>query len=327
MPASISVALCTYNGDRFLQHQLQSIAEQTRLPDELVVCDDGSTDDTLSIAESFASRASFPVAIVRNPVRLGVVGNVERATRLCGGTWIALCDQDDVWCATKLETLERVATAQADTDLVFSNATVVDDDLTPLGYSLWDSIHFTVREMNMIAQDRPLDVLLKRNIVTGATTMFRAAIREWCFPVPVGWMHDAWLALIVAVVGRLRATDAQLICYRQHSCNQIGARNPSLLKRATNARRNTRDVYIQLAAQYSTALERVLLLETNGWAPRQPDAAAKIKAKLQHLQVRGSLPPSLIHRLPRVASELLRGAYRDYSVGTLSALRDVIVSQ
>jgi len=104
----LSVAMCTYNGEQYLQEQLDSIIAQTRLPNEVVVCDDGSTDATLQILDEFQETAPFPVRIYRNGTRLGPTKNFEKAIKLCSGNVIALSDQDDVWMPHKLERLEEV---------------------------------------------------------------------------------------------------------------------------------------------------------------------------------------------------------------------------
>src|SRR5215208_90703 len=101
------VAMCTYNGAQFVAEQLDSIAAQTRRPDELVVCDDGSDDATPEIIREFAHRASFPLRFYVNETNLGSTRNFERAISLCEGDFIALADQDDVWLPEKLERLER----------------------------------------------------------------------------------------------------------------------------------------------------------------------------------------------------------------------------
>ena len=100
--SNASVALCTYNGGRFLREQLQSIADQSARPAELVICDDGSTDDTVSIAETFARSAPFRVDVHRNRTRSGTIANFDYAMSLCGGDVIFLCDQDDVWHPEKI---------------------------------------------------------------------------------------------------------------------------------------------------------------------------------------------------------------------------------
>src|SRR4051794_15860948 len=92
-----SVAMCTYNGARFIGAQLASVAAQTRTPDELIVCDDRSTDETVAIVQKFADSAPFRVRLHVNEENLGSTKNFERAVSLCEGDLIALCDQDDVW--------------------------------------------------------------------------------------------------------------------------------------------------------------------------------------------------------------------------------------
>src|ERR1700739_4682208 len=101
----ISVAMCTCNGARYLEEQLESIALQSRLPYELIVCDDQSTDDTLAILKRFQAEATFAVKVVRNSQRLGSTRNFDQAIGLARGELIALCDQDDRWGTQKLERL------------------------------------------------------------------------------------------------------------------------------------------------------------------------------------------------------------------------------
>jgi glycosyltransferase involved in cell wall biosynthesis len=99
---SVSIAMATYNGEKFLEPQLASIRAQTRQPMEMVVCDDASADETVGVLEEFATRAPFEVRLVRNEVRLGWAENFMSAARLCRGDVIAWCDQDDVWMPEKL---------------------------------------------------------------------------------------------------------------------------------------------------------------------------------------------------------------------------------
>src|SRR5688500_9098173 len=93
----ISVAMCTYNGAQFLRTQLESIIAQSRAPDEIVVCDDCSTDETRALLKQFAAESLVPVSLHFNEQNLGSVRNFEQAIRMCNGNVIALSDQDDVW--------------------------------------------------------------------------------------------------------------------------------------------------------------------------------------------------------------------------------------
>lgn len=118
----ISVAMATYNGAKYLSAQLDSLATQEYLPHELVICDDGSSDDTLQIVERFSEMAPFSVRIYRNPQNLGYADNFFKAARLCSGEWIAFCDQDDVWLPNKLRDANNAIKGQPNTMLVLQNA-------------------------------------------------------------------------------------------------------------------------------------------------------------------------------------------------------------
>ena len=131
--------MATYNGEQFIAEQLESIARQSRLPDELVVSDDGSSDSTVEIVRQFASRAPFDVVVLRNQEHIanpepwfrGYTDNFFRAMRACTGDLIALCDQDDVWHADKLMKSARPLQLDQDVSLVIHSSRVVDEEPTP----------------------------------------------------------------------------------------------------------------------------------------------------------------------------------------------------
>jgi glycosyltransferase involved in cell wall biosynthesis len=226
----ISIALCTYNGEKFLREQLDSIAGQTVLPEELVVCDDRSTDATLRILEDFSEQVSFPVHIHRNEVNLGSTKNFEKAICLCRGDVIALCDQDDVWKPNKLQRLVEELNNNPDAGYAFSNAEMVDEQLQPLGGLLWDSIKFTGEVRRKFYKGEQIECFIRQHIVTGATMAFRTQIGKVAMPFPTAgkWIHDGWIALVSSSTGaRGVAIDEPLIDYRQHSSQQIGAPPPS----------------------------------------------------------------------------------------------------
>src|SRR5690606_33702270 len=99
---SFSVPMATYNGERFIYEQLRSIANQSLPPDELVVSDDNSTDGTLDVLNQFSREVDFPVRIMKNNSNIGYGDNFLKAISHCRNDWIAICDQDDVWCENKL---------------------------------------------------------------------------------------------------------------------------------------------------------------------------------------------------------------------------------
>jgi len=226
---SISVALCTYNGERFLRDQLDSIAAQTLLPAELVVCDDRSQDGTLDILEEFKNRVPFPVAIHLNEKNLGSTRNFEKAIGLCSGEFIALSDQDDVWKPHKLERLMEAFQEHPEAGYVFSDAELVDEQLQPLPHSLWDSIGFRGAIRERFDKGEQVPCFARQHIVTGATMTFRASVGRMAMPFPTegNWIHDGWIALVSSATGSPGIpVDETLVSYRQHSNQQIGAPDP-----------------------------------------------------------------------------------------------------
>ena len=230
---NISVALCTYNGEKFLREQLDSIAAQTLLPYELVVCDDLSRDGTLEILAAFAERVSFPVHVHRNETNLGSTRNFEKAISLCQGEVIALSDQDDLWRPHKLARLAEVLRANPGAGYVFTDAELVDENLRPLGRRLWETIGFGKDLQARFVGDEQFHLFLGQHIVTGATMAFPARIGRMAMPFPTSgnWIHDGWIALFASAAGFPGvAVDEALIAYRQHAAQQIGAPDEPLTR-------------------------------------------------------------------------------------------------
>ncbi|MCU1312518.1 MAG: glycosyltransferase family 2 protein [Acidobacteriaceae bacterium] len=219
---TISVALCTYNGARYLEEQLASILAQTRPPDELVWADDGSTDATSSLAQAFAARAGFPVSILPARSRLGSTRNFERALRHCRGDLIALSDQDDRWQPQRLARSAAALESTPDAVLLFSDGLIIDEHSLPLSGSLWQRFGFVgERHDRFIRGDYSL--LSRERFITGATTMLRRSALAAALPIPPAWVHDAWLGTVLSFQGKLIALDEPLIDYRIHAQQQVGA--------------------------------------------------------------------------------------------------------
>lgn len=315
----LSVALCTYNGTAFLAEQLDSIATQLRKPDELVVSDDASTDGTVSVVEQFATRAPFPVRLLRNQCNVGYAKNFERAIRACTGDVVVLCDQDDVWMAEKLARLETVFQWEPAVGLVFSDADVVGADLDPLGCRLWEAAEFSPRRQRQINNGAAFRALLSGNIVTGATLAFRSRFRDVVLPIGEGAHHDAWIALLVAAVAEVRSISEPLILYRQHGSNEIGIRKFTAWQRLRRASRRRVEDLRRLQLQHLAALQR--LKDTPGVPVQQLDL---IRQALVHLEARVCLPASRPQRLFPILREVVSGRYRRWGKGVASALRDLI---
>jgi len=318
----ISIALCTYNGERYLRAQLESIASQTRSADELVVCDDRSTDATGQIVQDFAARAPLSVTFSTNPVNLGSTRNFSRAIELCQGDVIVLADQDDVWKANKLEQLSALLGDER-IGMAFSNADVVDPELRPLGYTLWDGLPDGDRVLRAVDEQRLFERLLRGNVVTGATLAFRARYKDLVLPIPPSWVHDEWIALLISAVAPYRATPQRLIFYRQHSTQQIGARRFSLRGVAGQALRGTlkRLDLDALARDLDATAGR---LETAPAFAEAQQRIADLRAKAAHFRIRSRSRAGLAGRVPLIARELCTGRYHRYSLGWLTVARDLI---
>ncbi|MGH9879715.1 MAG: glycosyltransferase family 2 protein, partial [Nitrososphaerales archaeon] len=220
----ISIALCTYNGAQYLSSQLESYLAQTYLPDELIVCDDCSQDETVAILNGFAARAPFSVRILVNDRNLGSTKNFEKAISLCSGGIIFLSDQDDVWAPYKIERVFNAFGSNSEIGMVFSDAELVDETLQPLGRNLLDG-RITREERELIEKGNLFAILFKRNIVTGATLAFRAGYSNAIIPISTDipkMFHDEWIAVILSIIAKNIFLDEPLIKYRQHNKQQIG---------------------------------------------------------------------------------------------------------
>jgi hypothetical protein len=313
--AGLSVVLCTYNGEAYLAEQLDSIASQTRRPDELLVRDDGSTDATLALVESFCARAPFPVRVHVSPANLGTSQNVARGLSEAHGQVIVLADQDDVWYPHKLAVLERALEHRPDAGLAFSDADVIDSHGNRTGERLWESVRFDrARE---VAFGNAFRVFLRRPAVTGATVAIRAEMRRRILPIPDGWVHDEWMALVMSAVAGVVPITEPLIGYRRHEANQVGLNPMGLSGQVQAAAARGRSAFADRARAFGALRDRVAAI-----APDQPDLLAEIDAKQAHLLVRASLPDARLARLPAILREAAALRYSRYSGSLAAGLAD-----
>jgi glycosyltransferase involved in cell wall biosynthesis len=206
----VSVAIATYDGQRYLREQLATLYAQTWTNLEVVVSDDASADGTLEILEEHAR--SHGLRYVVNPRTLGLVRNFERAISLCHGELIALCDQDDLW---KPHKIERLALAIGDATLIYCNSQEYVDQEGRTGIDL-SSANVT-QFARACGTGRPSLPLLAENWVVSHTLMFRRELIPHALPIPPHQVyHDGWLALVAAKLGGIRYLDERLQIYRRH---------------------------------------------------------------------------------------------------------------
>jgi glycosyltransferase involved in cell wall biosynthesis len=317
----ISVALCTYNGEQYLKDQLDSYLLQTVLPDEVVICDDCSTDDTLAILDKFKQLAPFNVRVTSNQKQIGSTKNFEQAISKCNGDLIFLSDQDDWWDPQKIETLLTSFSGGVGNAGVFSDAEIVDEHLQPLNNNLWNTIGFSSRQQNNFSGTNAVKTLIKQNVVTGATLAFDAQYKEYLLPIPDIWLHDAWIALLLACRTNLHCIRAPLVKYRQHGHQQIGIRGHSLRQKVSEARYNDKNVYLLQAELFRLVRSRI---RTHSKVQYNPDISLLIDEKINHMEQRARIDNHTISRLTIPFSELMKGRYHQYSFGWRSFFKDLI---
>lgn len=316
---SVSVALATCNGGRFLGEQLDSLAAQHRLPDELIVSDDASEDASCAIVEAFASRAPFPVVLRRQSQRVGVAQNFAAAMEMCAGSLIATCDQDDVWHPERLAVAEQVFSDPA-VLLTFSDAELVDWDGLKLGHRLWSRSGVRPRDLRAVAGADPFTTLLGRRIVTGATMTVRASLLAAALPIGDGWIHDEWLAAQAALRGRIAVLPGALITYRQHSTNAIGAIADGVGARILRGFTGDRQSRVERQLQQW----RVFRAAIAGDSRIASHRLTQLDIRIAHLSQRAGLPKAPLARAGVVLRELATGRYHTGAMGTWSALQDLI---
>jgi len=329
----ISVALCTYNGASHLQQQLHSIASQSLLPAELVVCDDGSTDSTLDLLTEFARTAPFPVHIQQNPVNLGYTRNFEKAIALCTGEFIALSDQDDLWYPEKLATQASLLIAEPAAGGVFSDGDLMEPNGQIGKRSLWQSIHFGSRQQSAFRAGAEAGVLLRRNVVTGMTLMIRARERDTLLPIPRSWVHDAWLAWMLCLNSKLIPCPDRLVAYRIHVSQQMGV-PMSPRQKLLWVLKNGLSSYFARAREKSTneyrqtgerLIELIAYVKARNSGPASASVLEQIEHKLRHtkLAAYAMSQPRLLRLRPILGSA---SGYFQYSALPLRALiRDLVL--
>jgi glycosyltransferase involved in cell wall biosynthesis len=319
-----SVVLCTYNGERYLRQQLDSLLSQSRLPEHIVAVDDGSTDGTWEILQAFAEQArrrGITVDALRNPDNLGFVRNFEMALQRALTDVIFVCDQDDVWHPEKLAVMHERFTADPDLLLLHSNARLVDAHRGDLGCSLFDALELGPDELQRVHDGYGFDVLLRRCIVTGATAAFRCSLLAKAVPVGNGWIHDEWLAIVASAIGKIDVVERKLIDYRQHDANQLGMRRRTLDVKVREIALSRAELLRNDAKRMESLLLRLRQLPV-AVEKRLPE---RVQDKLDHTRFRMHITDiPRIKRIPLILKEAGIGRYRRYGAGVRSVLRDLL---
>lgn len=320
----LSVAMCTYNGSRFVSEQLQSIATQSCLPYELVVCDDGSTDDTIAVIRTFAPHAPFRVRVFSNDQTLGVSKNFEKAIQNCDGDVIALSDQDDIWNPEKLERLSEALDNHSRAGYAFSDAEIVSEDGKSLGISLLEDLGLKRGPMQRFVSSGQLEVLLKVNVVMGASLAFRTSLKGIILPISPRWMHDHWIAVLGSTLSYGVCLSECLLKYRRHPAQQMGIRYAGRSRRKISLATTRQEYWAKLEA-FRELHERVQSATASYPAPSA--SLDLLAGKEEHLSRRAAIHSTKgISRVVMALSEAFTGRYQRFSDSWRSFGRDLTPS-
>ena len=220
---NFSVAMCTYNGGKYLREQIDSILSQKLGVQEIIICDDASTDNSVMILKEYKLKYPSLFKIYINENSLGIIKNFEKAINLCTEDIIILSDQDDIWFPEKTQEIKNYFTSNKDKDAVFHNLKLLKDS-KPQNFSIWDFLLFTENERIKSNQQLITYAFVIDNFVTGAALAFRRK-EKLILPSDIEYMfHDFQLFLKFALTDSLGILNQSLGYYRIHDEQQVGAK-------------------------------------------------------------------------------------------------------
>lgn len=264
---TVSIAMATCNGERFLPAQLDSILSQTVRDWELIACDDASEDATREILSAYAARDAR-IHVFSNPVRLGFKKNFERAISLCPAGPVALADQDDEWLPHHLE---RLLTGLRGKSAATGNATVIDAAGREAPYLLSQGDRFFRAGDDL---DHLYAILCVRNPFFGAVSVYAPQLLLAALPVPEGVAyHDVWFSALACCLEGLAYTFSPLSRHRVHGANESGAHHATFLSQlAGSFSRDRKDLARRRMALCDALLERL-----PGMEERKKEAIGEIR--------------------------------------------------
>lgn len=330
---NISVALCTFNGEKYIKEQLESIISQTLKPSQIVVCDDQSSDNTIKIIQEVATSYSFFIDVYINEKRLGVTKNFAKAISLCQENYIATSDQDDVWKNNKLQLqydfFERKENSNM--QVVFTDLELVDEQLKPLQKTMWEWLHFIGSRRKKWFKGNQLQVMMQTgNVVTGASLMMKKAFANrslYFLDLPFRLkLFDEILAFLAIKENGLGQIEIPTVLYRQHGKQVLGTANftgdkTRTIQTASATIHNTQQTkdLIHILEHNDSKKQELEMLGFNAVQIRYYQHLSK------HIQKRINLPSNRIMRVTIILNELIHGRYRNYSKSLLlTPMRDLI---
>lgn len=320
-----SIAMCTYNGAQFLEEQLQSLVNQKRLPGELIVCDDRSSDDTMEILHRFAQTAPFPVTVIQNEESLGVVKNFEKSASLCNGDVILFADQDDIWKPEKIDRFMEIFENQPDIGMVISDAELMDAQGRKMGIRHSKGIvgRHIHRWVHLCNQNQ-LAFICKVPTASwsGMAMGFKNIFRDVVFPFSTDHFHDSWIFKLYGAISHVCLIPDTLTLYRIHSNNVAGKNDGGFIGQAqTAALPKTVEHYLKNSIEFKTIVERI---------QEHPELHVPQKTldlylqKSNHLMTRYKIRTKQVNKWYYILRETINGNYFCFGKGIFSIGMDVL---
>ena len=314
----ISVAIAACRGGRFIGAQLASIAAQSRLPDEVIICDDGPDEATALAVRQFSGE--LPLTYQINPVPLGVTGNFNKVLSLATGEVVFLCDQDDVWYPQKIAEMSRFF-ASGEVIGVFCDSDIADENgkvagithLETRGYGYLRNEPAGVWQGQLAASCRCFPA-------AGHDMAVSAALLKRVLPLPeLPACHDNYLGVAGAALGAWRICPCSLGIFRRHgeSCSGAGQKM-SLAAQWRAARQSVKDnTFAWNAALFQAVAERL---------PELPDKTRMMLLKrAEYSQHRAEMNTNWWKRLPLICREIRSGNYRKFGHGWKNVVQDLFL--
>ena len=331
---SVSIAMCTYNGSAYIKKQLESIGRQTLQPLELVICDDGSTDETESIIEDFSGQVSFPVRYMKNEVQLGYRENFMNAAAKCTGDIVAFCDQDDVWMPDKLERCVHQFEDQ-DVLFVYHEINIINGDGIHISrYSDRAPPSNTMEPMTMTPwlYAYGFTQLMRRNLCS--YNAFWKLSSDQNDPKQ-HLAHDQYYMFLSSVLGRISYIQEPLADYRQHGKNLFGVKDTSEKGSSMHQRLAIKSDEFRrcsLSAASRSSVLREVSAASDGKIANRSVRGRDLYENLSSLYaLRASLyqDKSRMRKLSLVGQIMRKGGYQDnrpWSFGRKAFLKDLAIS-
>ena len=221
----IDILLSTYNSEKYLEEQINSIINQSNEGWNLLIRDDGSSDNTLQIISKYIDRFSTKIFLTSSGENIGIVKSYETLLRESKSEYVMFCDHDDVWLPDKIQlTLDKMTEREKENPnqpiLIHTDLKIVDNRLNEIHSSFWKLLKIKPSKLT------DFNLLSVYNYVTGCTVMINKEAKRIVLPfADCVRMHDYWIALCVAKSGIIDVVNRQTILYRQHSENELGVRN------------------------------------------------------------------------------------------------------